>query len=247
MLDTSNNATKNLNSIMESYQLSQTINTPTRVTTTSSSLIDVCLTPTPTKLIPIAISDHYMIFVVRKINIQRKQNSHKKVEIRNLKYFNAESFQADLRGQEWELLDNNLCVDKMWDTWKTLFVKVLDRHAPIREKRVKSKPNVPWLTSTIKKQIRERDRLKSLAIRHKSENYWNAYKTSRNRVTDALRETKAAYYIGEFKKLKHDPKQAWKTVNKILNRKQESRDQINCLETQTERTNFTSNGVSGVF
>ena len=115
----------------------------------------------------------------------------------------------------------------MWDTWKTLFVQVLDRHAPIREKRVKSKPNVPWLTSTIKKQIRERDRLKSLAIRHKSENYWNAYKTSRNRVTDALRETKAAYYKGEFKKVKHDPKQAWKTVNKILNRKQESRE-INC-------------------
>ncbi len=71
---------------MELYQLSQTINTPTRVTTTSSSLLDVCLTPTPTRLItsqviPIAISDHYMIFVVRKINIQRKQNSHKKVEI----------------------------------------------------------------------------------------------------------------------------------------------------------------------
>ncbi|CAB4024457.1 Hypothetical predicted protein, partial [Paramuricea clavata] len=104
-------------------------------------------------------------------------------------------------------------------------------NAPIREKRVKSKPNVPWLTSTIKKQIHERDRLKSLAIKHKSENYWNAYKTSRNRVTDALRETKVAYYKGEFKKVKHDPKQAWKTVNKILNRKHESRE-INCLETQ---------------
>ena len=36
---------------------------------------------------------------------------------------------------------------------------VLNSHAPIREKRVKSKPNVPWFTSTIKKQIRERDRL----------------------------------------------------------------------------------------
>ena len=48
---------------------------------------------------------------------------------------------------------------------------------------------------------------------------------------DALRETKAAYYKGEFEKVKHDPKQAWKTVNKILNRKQESRE-INCLETQ---------------
>ena len=46
-----------------------------------------------------------------------------------------------------------------------------------------------------------------------------------------MRETKAAYYKGGFKKVKHDPKQAWKTVNKILNRKQEGRE-INCLETQ---------------
>jgi hypothetical protein len=100
MLDTSNNATKNLNSIMELYQLSQTINTPTRVTPTSRTLLDVCLTPTPAKLMTSLMNDYYMIFVVRKINIQRKQNSHKKDEIRNLKYFNAESFQADLRGRE---------------------------------------------------------------------------------------------------------------------------------------------------
>jgi hypothetical protein len=52
------------------------------------------------RVIPTAISDHYMIFVVRKIYIQRKQSSHKKDEIRNLKYFNAESFQADLRNRE---------------------------------------------------------------------------------------------------------------------------------------------------
>jgi predicted small lipoprotein YifL len=41
-----------------------------------------------------------------------------------------------------------------------MFLSVLDKHAPIREKRVKSKPNIPWLTNAIKKQIRERDRFK---------------------------------------------------------------------------------------
>jgi hypothetical protein len=44
------------------------------------------------------------------------------------------------------------------------FLSVLDKHAPIREKRVKSKPNIPWLTNAIKKQIRERDRFKLLAV-----------------------------------------------------------------------------------
>ena len=45
------NATKNLISIMEQYQLTQTIDTPTRKTIKSSSLLDVCLTATPKKLI----------------------------------------------------------------------------------------------------------------------------------------------------------------------------------------------------
>ena len=74
--DVSNNATKNLinNSIIQLYQLSQTISSPTRVTLNSSSLIDACLTPTPDQLIlsrvvKTAISDHYMILIVRKINV----------------------------------------------------------------------------------------------------------------------------------------------------------------------------------
>ena len=155
ILDNSNNDTIHLFSIMEQYQLTQTITSPTRMTITSSSLLDVCITSTPERLIvsrvvPTAISDHYMIVVVRKINAYSKQNRHKKIEFRNFKYFNANNFQADLLTQQWELLDNQASVDKMWDVWNTLFMSVLDKHAPIREKRVKDKPSIPWLTSAIK-------------------------------------------------------------------------------------------------
>ena len=38
-------------------------------------------------------------------------------------------------------------------------------------------------------------------------------------ATYASREAKMAYYKLEFEKVKHDPKQAWNIVNKILNRK----------------------------
>ena len=116
ILNNSNNGTMHLFSIMEQYQ---TITSPTRMTITSSSLLDVCITSTPERLIvsrvvPIAISDHYMIIVVRKINAYSKQNRHKKIEFRNFKYFNANRFQTDLLTQEWELLDNQASVDKMW-------------------------------------------------------------------------------------------------------------------------------------
>ena len=111
MLDISNNATKNLISIMEQYQLTQTINAPTRKTMNSSSSLDVCLTSTPerlitTRVVPITLINHYMIVVVRKINNHSKRKCHKKVEFRNLKHFNVENFQADLRSQETELLDS---------------------------------------------------------------------------------------------------------------------------------------------
>ena len=154
MLDNSNNTTKHLNAIMELYQLTQTISSPTRVTMTSSSLLDVCITPTPEKLVtsrvvPIAISDHYLILTIRKLHIHLNQIRNKKIEIRNFKHFNAENFINDLQDQRWDLCDGDFSVDKKWETWKTLFLRVLDKHSPIRIKNVRNKSNLPWLTSSL--------------------------------------------------------------------------------------------------
>ena len=74
------------------------------------------------------------------------------------------------------------------------------------------------LTSAIKLQIRERGRLKRLAINFNSEDYWNAYKISTNKTTDVLRKAKTNYYKRQFEKIRDDPKKPWETVNKILNR-----------------------------
>ena len=184
-------------------------------------------------MVPIAISDHYLILTIRKINIHLNQIRNKKIEIRNFKHFNAENFISDLQDQRWDSCDGDVSVDKKWETWKALFLRVLDKHAPIRIKNVRNKSNVPWLTSSIKLQIRERDRLKLFAIKNNSAYYWNAYKLSRNRVTQALREAKSAYYKRQFVSVTKNPKQAWKSVNKILNRKQECGSEISCINSQS--------------
>ena len=51
------------------------------------------------------------------------------------------------------------------------------------------------MSGRVKLQTRERDRFKLFAIKNNSAHYWNAYKLSRNRVTQALREAKSAYII----------------------------------------------------
>ena len=74
--------------------------------------------------------------------------------MRNFKYFDAGNFQTDLRNQRWEVIGNYPDVDGMWKTWNTLFLNVLDKPAPVREKRVKNKQNVPCLTSVIFRWLR---------------------------------------------------------------------------------------------
>ena len=70
--------TSKLNSIYELYQLSQLINEPTRVTLTTSSLIDHVVTNTPEKIshsgvVHTGISDHSLIYAIRKIKHFQKK------------------------------------------------------------------------------------------------------------------------------------------------------------------------------
>ena len=76
-----NTSTKKLNSLHELYQLFQLIEEPTRITMKSSSLIDHVVTNTPEKIshsgvIHTGISDHSIIFAIRKIRIiEKKENN----------------------------------------------------------------------------------------------------------------------------------------------------------------------------
>ena len=53
--------------------------------------------------------------------------------------------------------ENVICVDKLWLNFKSAFLKVADRHAPLIQKRVRGVVNCPWMTGQIKKDIRQRD------------------------------------------------------------------------------------------
>ena len=65
----------------------------------TSSLIDHIVTNTPEKIsdsgvIHTGISDHSLVFAIRKISVIKKQEHT--VEIRNMKNFNEEKFIAEL-------------------------------------------------------------------------------------------------------------------------------------------------------
>ena len=77
------------------FQLSQLVSQPTRVTTTSSTLLDIILTSMPeshvkTEVKRVPLSDHYLVSIV--LSIQTKQKIHTHVRFRDFKGFDETCF-----------------------------------------------------------------------------------------------------------------------------------------------------------
>ena len=105
-------------------------------------------------VIPMGISDHNLVYAIRNFKPPKFKPSLK--EVRDFKHFSETHFRNDLLQVPWVSIlsceDPNQC----WTIWKSMFYEILNKHAPIRHKRVKSNP-IPWITPAIKQLIRNRD------------------------------------------------------------------------------------------
>ena len=126
MTDTPDGDTNILKHTCDAYQLSQVITEPTRITPSTSTLIDLALTNNPEKVIRpgvvrVGISDHDLIYAYRRISVSPNVG-HKFVSFRQLKKFDPNKFKADLEKVPWFLLqqyENN--PETMWEQWKPTF------------------------------------------------------------------------------------------------------------------------------
>ncbi|CAB4024314.1 Hypothetical predicted protein, partial [Paramuricea clavata] len=187
------------------YQIDQLIKESTRLTPKSATLIDLILTNRPENIsrsgvIHPGISDHSLVYAVRKFTLP---NGRQKIrQVRNFKNFVENDFIRDVSQLPWEMVyqfgDPNLC----WQVWKSLLLDALNRHAPLRHKRIRNNP-VPWINPQIKELMRKRDYHKKKTIKYDSESQWELYKTLRNEASSQM----------------GDSKSGWAWINSLLGRK----------------------------
>ena len=77
-------------------------------------------------------------------------------KVRNFKRFSEFDFIRKLSGIPWYVTTQISNPNNCWQIWKSFFVEVLDKHAPVNHKCIKNKI-VSWINSNIKKLIRYRD------------------------------------------------------------------------------------------
>ena len=98
---------RSLIGITELYGSHQLISEPTRITETSSTVIDHIFINTPDEIVcsgvsHVDISDHSLIYAFHKLSTGLQNKGHSTVNYRKFKNFNSESFQSDIFSQNWD-------------------------------------------------------------------------------------------------------------------------------------------------
>ena len=201
------------------YSLEQ-INTcePTRITHRSATLIDHMLTNNINYVkkygvIHMGMSDHSMSYLFWKGNSSKSEPRH--ISYRNINGIDIVKFKQDLKNQPWQNVIKCSNLNDAVCKWEELLMYVVNKHMPIKKKRVRQKA-CPWMNSHIHKLMKERDKLKKKAHIENSELLMIRYRELRNRITGEVRKLKKNYYVGKLTSYEHNASQAWKTLKSLL-------------------------------
>ena len=246
----SNSSYSNFLDLMGSFNLLPTITLPTRITTSTSTLIDnIFLSSTTYDTISgnltVNLSDHLPQFLLLFINPEPKSKT-KLGYYRKWKSFNSNSFSREFSNIDWnEVLavekgDINHSFNAFINEYSSLF----DKHVPLvkltrKQEKLFAKP---WITKGILTSVRVRDKLFKDYLNTSDldlKSYLHqSYKLYRNRIVSLLRLSKKIHYSNYFILNTANMKKIWIGVRELISSK--STKASSGISLQTENGKLTS-------
>lgn len=209
VLNLHNAAVDNLFSLLDEFKLKQIIDTPTRITDKTTSLIDLILVLNYERIMDKGVienqmSDHLITFCL--LETANKLNEPRMVTYRNFKNFDYNSFELDLFSIPWySIFDMNNSDDKVLFLTSNI-IQLVDRHAPLITSRF-TKPPAPWLTDNIRLMISLKEKALKKYKTTKSVIHLQYYKDLRNFTNQSIKREKKAYF--EYKIKNSSSKEKW--------------------------------------
>lgn len=164
------------------------------------------------------ISDHYIILV----GIQNNTNIDNQTGKSLKRILNENKVKSGLKLVDWNaFLDKHVDPCSLYNDIKGKFHEVYDKAEEIKmisklEPQYKRNAK-PWITSEIKKTIKERDMyFKKWKSSKSNINYRNMYKSLRNIINKKLTKAKLQYYKNRFNNCKSDVRETWREINFVV-------------------------------
>jgi hypothetical protein len=204
--------------MLESLNLHQHVEQPTRTTASSKTLIDHIISNIPnrvthTGVLPCpTISDHDAPYACINVRITRFEPRFKM--IRSERQFDEKAFLEDVAALPLNLVYSVDDEDEKLEIFNNLLKSSIDRHAPLRKVKI-TRPPAPWLnTGDIRQLQAERNKLRHLAHETMEDSTWQAFREIRNKIKTKIKQVKRSFYRKALSSRK--PKDLWHTIYRIL-------------------------------
>ena len=186
--------------IERDFGLRQLITNPTRITTKSSTLIDIILTDcdcvSASGVLDICISDHLPVYYVKKK--PREHNPKKVIYGRSYKRYVVEDYQRDLVDDSnwdrfWGIEPD---VNTLWDIMLSVIQTHANRHSPVVKMSVNE--SCPyWYSKELIEEINHKNCLFRKAKLSHCEDDWRAFQHQKNLVKRLIYISKELYINGQ--------------------------------------------------
>ena len=149
----------------------------------------------------------------------------KEVTYRSYRNFDENMFKQEL-GRE--LKDTNQSEERC-DIFEGIFLRVLDKHAPLKKKIIRSN-HAPYMNTALRKAIMRRTQLQNKFHKSKTMDDLATFRKQRNYVSRLYKKQRKKFYNNLDLKNFMDNKTFWKNVHPLFSEKTKSQNKITLVE-----------------
>ena len=197
------------------------ITKPTRVSHTSSTLIDNIITIVSQSnaflsgVLITDLTDHFPVFCKSLIH---DASDKKNLKTRNYSQTNINSFVSKVANIDWSIVYDEYDVNNAYDVFYYKLSTLYDECFPFVQQKNRKRKRHPWITNGILTSIKTKNKLLRISLKQPS--YVNKlnYRSYRNKLNHVIRIAKKKHFSLKFKELSHDPKGTWSVINNLLNK-----------------------------
>ena len=207
-----------LKEIERDFGLKQLITSPTRVTSKSSTLIDLLLTDcnhvVESGVLDISISDHLPIYYIKKKS--RECNPKKSIKGRTYRNYVKEDYQHDIVNDErWrDFWNEPYDVNMLWETINSIIVDHANYYCPVVNMYVNE--NCPyWFSKDLIEEINHKNFLYKKAKSSGKDEDWLNFKYQKNLTKGMIFRAKDGYVNEQIDANLNDSKKLWRNVSAL--------------------------------
>ena len=211
--------------ILSTNHLLPTITKPTRITSTTSTLIDNILCSSISKLIDsfiivTDISDHLPVMVRVDLNSCSQLPIHtqtRRIDETSITHFKAQLAQINWSSVHTFCSNNN--PDIAYDEFFTLLKTEYDKSFPLIKKTTSYRNNFkhPWMTTGLLKSSRKKEKLYMKYIKNPTNENKQIFTIYRNKFKTLRIKAEKSYYENEFMNCSNDLRKTWRVIRSLIN------------------------------